>query len=164
VTSANRTAARLPEAEAWALLTSERKLQVATLGPDGWPHLVTMFHTVLDGRLVFWTYARSQKLRNLERDPRLTCLVESGEEYAELRGAQVVGTARILRGTTDIAVVGRAVVCRLLGLAPSADLDPVVEAEVARQAQKRVAVEVVPQRIVGWDHRRLDDATARRSP
>jgi PPOX class probable F420-dependent enzyme len=149
-----RAAAQVPEDEAWALVAEQRKLQVATLGPDGWPHVVTLFHTVLDGRLVFWTYAKSQKIRNLERDPRLTCLVEAGEEYAELRGAQITGTAHILRESTEIAVVGRAVVRSLLGLGPSADLDEAVEGEVARQARKRVAVEVRPRRIVGWDHRR----------
>jgi PPOX class probable F420-dependent enzyme len=153
---ARRATAQVPEDQAWAMVADGRKLQVATLGPDGWPHLVTMFHAVLDGRLVFWTYAKSQKIRNLERDPRITCLVEAGEEYAELRGVQINGTARILRDSADIAVVGRAVVRRLLGLDSSADLDDGVAAEVARQARKRVAVEVRPERVVGWDHRRSE--------
>jgi PPOX class probable F420-dependent enzyme len=155
VTSEGRLAGRMSEDEAWALVAEERKLQVATIGPDGRPHLVTMFHAVLDGRLVFWTYARSQKIRNLDRDPRLTCLVEGGEEYEQLRGVQITGRARIVRGSEDVAVVGRAVVCRMLGLDPADDLDPAVTAEVARQAQKRVAVEVVPDRVVSWDHRKL---------
>jgi PPOX class probable F420-dependent enzyme len=153
---AKRAAAQVPEDEAWALVAEQRKLQVATIGPDGWPDLVTLFHAVLDGRLVFWTYAKSQKIRNLERDPRLTCLVEAGEEYAELRGVQITGTAHIVRESADIAVVGRAVVRRLLGLDPSVDLDDAVEGEVARQARKRVAVEVRPRRVVGWDHRRSE--------
>jgi PPOX class probable F420-dependent enzyme len=153
---AKRPATQVPEAAAWALVAAERKLQVATIGPDGWPHLVTMFHAVLDRRLVFWTYAKSQKIRNLERDPRLTCLVEAGEEYAELRGVQITGSAQIMRDSAEIAVVGRAVVRRLIGLDSSADLDDAVAAEVARQARKRVAVEVLPRRIVGWDHRRSE--------
>ncbi len=154
----------MSDAEVWALVAAERKLQVATLGPDGWPHLVTMFHTVLDGRLVFWTYAKSQKISNLDRDPRLTCLVEAGEEYAELRGVQIVGTARILRAREDIAVVGRAVVCRMLGLDPAAELDPAIAGEVARQAEKRVAVEVLPQRMASWDHRKLTGPRQRATP
>lgn len=159
--SARRLASRMSEDEAWGLVTQERKLQVATIGPDGWPHLVTMFHTVLEGRLVFWTYARSQKISNLDRDPRLTCLVEAGEEYEQLRGVQITGRAQIVRAREDVAVVGRAVVCRMLGLDPADDLDPAVAAEVARQAQKRVAVEVVPERVVSWDHRKL---TGRATP
>ena len=153
--SAARLASRMSTDEAWALVAEQRKLQVATVGPDGLPHLVTMFHTVLDGLLVFWTYARSQKIRNLDRDPRLTCLVEAGEEYEQLRGVQISGRARIVRGREDVAVVGRTVVCRMLGLAPAEELDPAVTAEVARQAHKRVAVEVVPERVVSWDHRKL---------
>jgi len=153
--SAGRLASRMSEDEAWSLVAQQPKLQVATIGPDGMPHLVTMFHAVLDGRLVFWTYAKSQKTRNLDRDPRLTCLVEDGEQYEELRGVQISGRARIVRGPEDVAVVGRAVVCRMLGLDPAGDLDPAVADEVARQAQKRVAVEVVPDRVVSWDHRKL---------
>jgi Pyridoxamine 5'-phosphate oxidase len=145
----------LTEPEAWELVAQQTKIQVATNGPDGWPHLVTLFHTVLAGSLVFWTYARSQKILNLGRDPRLTCLVEAGEDYAELRGVQIVGRARVLRAREDVAVIGRAVVCRMLGLDPDSELDPAIAAEVARQAEKRVAVEVVPERLVSWDHRRM---------
>lgn len=150
-----RSAVGMTEHEVWDLVAEQRKLQVATLGPDGWPHLSTLFHTVLDGRLVFWTYARSQKVRNLERDSRLTCLVEAGEEYADLRGVQIVGKAHIMRAREEIEPVGRAVVCRMLDLGPGADLDAAVAAEVTRQAGKRVAVEVRPQRWASWDHRKL---------
>jgi nitroimidazol reductase NimA-like FMN-containing flavoprotein (pyridoxamine 5'-phosphate oxidase superfamily) len=159
--SAGRLASRMSEDEAWALVAQERKLQVATIGTDGWPHLVTMFHAVLDGRLVFWTYARSQKISNLDRDPRLTCLVEAGEEYEQLRGVQITGRALVVRAREEVAVVGRAVVCRMLGLGPADHVDPAIAGEVARQAQKRVAVEVVPERVVSWDHRKL---TGRATP
>jgi nitroimidazol reductase NimA-like FMN-containing flavoprotein (pyridoxamine 5'-phosphate oxidase superfamily) len=149
---------RLSEGEAWELVSEQTKVQVATNGPDGWPHLVTLFHTVLAGSLVFWTYARSQKISNLERDPRLTCLVEAGEDYAELRGVQIVGRARVLRARDDIHAVGHAVVCRMLGLDHGTRLDPAIAAEVARQAEKRVAVEVEPHRLRSWDHRKLAGA------
>jgi hypothetical protein len=71
-------------AEASALLASAHKLQLATLNRDGTPHLVTMFYVLVDGKIAFWTYRSSQKARNLARDPRLTCLVETGEDYFEL--------------------------------------------------------------------------------
>jgi hypothetical protein len=156
-----RLAARMSETEAWQLVGQERKVQVATVGPDGAPHLTTLFHTLLDGKLVFWTYAKSQKISNLDRDSRLACLVEAGEEYEQLRGVQISGRAHIVRTREDVAVIGRAVVCRMLGLDPAADLDPAIAGEVARQAQKRVAVEVVPERVVSWDHRKL---TGRATP
>jgi PPOX class probable F420-dependent enzyme len=150
-----RLAGRMTEGEAWALVAQERKVQVATIGPHGWPHLTTLFHAMLDGRLTFWTYAKSQKIRNLERDPRLTCLVEAGEKYEELRGVQISGRATIVRTREDVAEVGRAIVCRMIGVDPSGDIDPAITAEVARQAQKRFAVEVDPEHVASWDHRKL---------
>ena len=152
---AARVATGMRDSEVWELVAHERKLQVATIGPDGAPHLTTLFHTMLDGRLVFWTYAKSQKISNLDRDSRLTCLVEAGDEYEQLRGVQITGRARIVRTPEDVARVGRAVVCRMLDLDPAADLDPAIAREVARQAQKRVAVEVVAERLTSWDHRKL---------
>jgi len=84
----------MTEAEVSALLAGSRKLQLATINRDGTPHLVTMFYVMLGGQIAFWTYRASQKARNLARDPRITCLVETGEDYFELRGVQVAGRAR----------------------------------------------------------------------
>src|SRR6478672_890943 len=85
------------------------KVQVASIGRDGTPHLTTLFYVVLDGRLAFWTYARSQKIRNLERDPRLSCLVEDGADYFELRGVSMTGRAEIVREADRIREIGSAV-------------------------------------------------------
>ena len=78
------------------LFDSERVVQVATLGPRGWPHVMPLWYVVRDGaggepELWVWTYAKSQKIKNLERDPRATLLVETGTEYTELRGVQIDG-------------------------------------------------------------------------
>ncbi len=80
--------------EAIELLAVGRKVQLATNGPDGYPHLVTMYYVLIDGLITFWTYRKSQKALNLERDPRISCLVEDGEEYFDLRGVLVQGTVR----------------------------------------------------------------------
>ena len=71
--------------QSMAMLSDGRKLQLATINPDGTPHLVTMYYVMIDGQIIFWTYRSSQKARNLQRDPRVTCLVETGEEYFDLR-------------------------------------------------------------------------------
>ena len=92
-----RDAVRMDRAEVEEFLGSQVKVQVASLGKDGAPHLATLFYVVEDGRIAFWTYARSQKVRNLERDPRVSCLVEDGLDYFELRGVSVRGRAEILR-------------------------------------------------------------------
>jgi PPOX class probable F420-dependent enzyme len=134
------------------LVGSAAKVQVATLNPDGSPHLTTLFHVVRDGRIAFWTYAASQKVRNLERDPRITCLVEDGEDYFALRGVSVSGRAEILRDPDDVRSVGQAVADRMAG---GVDLGEAGRAEVERQVAKRVAVVVTPHRTASWDHGRL---------
>ena len=136
--------------EAAALLAESRKLQLATINPDGTPHLVTMFYVLLGGRIAFWTYRTSQKARNLARDPRLTCLVETGEEYFELRGVQVAGRAQIVEDQAGILEIGRAVAGGLAGV-PAGALDGYVE----QAARKRVGVIVEPARTISWDHRKL---------
>jgi PPOX class probable F420-dependent enzyme len=133
-------------------LTRSTKVQVATVGGDGFPHLTTLFYVLRDGRIAFWTYARSQKIRNLERDPRVACLVEAGEEYFDLRGVSVRGTAEVVTDESEVREIGTAVVT---AMARGADIGDDGRAEVERQVRKRVAVVVVPERTASWDHRKL---------
>src|SRR6201996_3955503 len=96
-----------------AFLEQSMKVQVATVGPDGAPHLSTLFYVMQDGVMAFWTYRSSQKIKNLERDPRITCLVEDGEDYFELRGVSVPGTAELVRDEPGIRKIGTAVAQRM---------------------------------------------------
>jgi len=132
------------------MLSRSSRMQLATINPDGTPHLVTMFYVLRAGQIAFWTYRASQKARNLARDPRLTCLVEDGEHYFELRGVQVCGIARKLDDPETVAEVGRSIAARLAGVP-----DGPVDDYVARAARKRVAYVVEPQRLVTWEHRKL---------
>lgn len=151
-----REAIRMDDAELDAFLRENAKVQVATVGPHGAPHLTTLFYVVLnDGRLAFWTYARSQKVRNLERDSRVTCLVEDGGDYFELRGASLGGEAEIVRDSDQVLQVGTAVAVRMLGVPTPEDLGEAGLAETRRQAAKRVAVVVNPHRVTSWDHRKM---------
>jgi PPOX class probable F420-dependent enzyme len=139
-----------------AFLRATRKVQVATIGTDGTPHLTTLFHVVDDaGRIAFWTYGRSQKIRNLERDPRISLLVEDGEDYVELRGVSIRGTAELVRDHDAVREVGTAVALRMIGADTPDALGDVGTAEVERQAAKRVAVVVTPTHTASWDHRKL---------
>ena len=139
-----------------AFLRATRKVQVATLGKDGTPHLTTLFHVVDDrGRIAFWTYGRSQKIRNLERDPRISLLVEDGEDYFELRGVSVRGTAEVVRDLDAVREIGIAVALRMIGADTPDALGDLGMAEVERQAAKRVAVVVTPDHTASWDHRKL---------
>jgi PPOX class probable F420-dependent enzyme len=133
-------------------LRGSSKLQVATVNADGSPHLTTLFYVMVDGRVAFWTYASSQKIKNLERDPRITCLVEDGTEYFALRGVSLTGVAEIVRDADGVRAVGAAVAGRMAG---GADLGEAGAAEVERQVPKRVAVLVTPERTASWDHGKL---------
>lgn len=134
-----------------SFLEGSRKLQLATINADGTPHLVTMFYALDEGRIAFWTYAKSQKARNLERDPRVSCLVEAGDEYAELRGVLVYGTARPVESRDGVLAVGMAVARRMTPGVPDELLLPYVE----KTGLKRLAYVVESAKVVSWDHRRL---------
>src|SRR5215472_6846195 len=102
--------------EAAAFLAESRKLQLATINQDGTPHLVTMFYVMLGGRIAFWTYRASQKARNLARDPRVACLVETGEEYFDLRGVQVLGRVVTVEDPAGILEIGRGIAGVMAGV------------------------------------------------
>ncbi len=128
------------------------KVQVATIGPDGTPHLTTLFYVVEDGRIAFWTYGASQKVVNLRRDPRISCLVEGGEDYFELRGVSIQGTARLIEEYDDIRALGAKVAQRMAG---GADLGAFGDEIVEKQARKRVGIVVEPQKVASWDHAKM---------
>jgi len=136
--------------EATAMLAESHKLQLATINRDGTPHLVTMFYAMQGGRIAFWTYRTSQKARNLARDPRVTCLVETGEEYFELRGVQVVGVALCIDDPARVLDIGRRVARVTAGVDAGA-----LEAYTEKTARKRLGYVVEPRRVISWDHRKL---------
>jgi PPOX class probable F420-dependent enzyme len=141
--------------EVAAFLQEGRKVQLATINKDGTPHLVTMFYGVRDGRIAFWTYAKAQKTRNLERDSRITCLVEAGDDYDQLRGVMVYGTAERLDDRESVLSVGTEVIKRMTRLD---DVEPLRD-YIEHSGRKRVAFVVHPTRIVSWDHRKLSTPT-----
>jgi PPOX class probable F420-dependent enzyme len=136
-----------------AFLDEQRVLNVATIGPTGHPHLVAMWYAILDGHPSFWTFGKSQKIVNLRRDPRITALVESGDSYGELRGVELVGTARIVEDFDEIVAIGRAVAAKYQGT--EAASSPDVLAFLEGQARKRVGVVIDVDRVVSWDHTKL---------
>jgi PPOX class probable F420-dependent enzyme len=136
-----------------AFLDEQRVLNVATIGPTGHPHLVAMWYAILDGHPSFWTFGKSQKIVNLRRDPRITALVESGDSYGELRGVELVGTARIVEDFDEIVAIGRAVAAKYQGTEVASS--PEVLAFLEGQARKRVGVVIDVDRVVSWDHTKL---------
>ena len=145
-----RNLIHMTEDEIHNFLEEQRTLQVATIGHDGFPHLVAMWYILLNNEIAFWTYAKSQKAINLRRDPRLTCLVEAGEQYTELRGVQIKGHAVINNDPAFVQKVGEAIWERYTG-----PLNDSTRPMVAAQAPKRVVIIVKPVEIVSWDHSKL---------
>lgn len=142
---------RMSEAEIDKFLGGRHTMNVASFNHDGTIHLVAMWYAVLDGDPVFWTFGKSQKIKNLQRDPRITLLVESGEEYGELIGVEIVGQAVVLTERDEIMEIGEAVYDRYFGEV-SDEVRPFVELTGA----KRYGVRVTPERVVSWDHKKLE--------
>jgi PPOX class probable F420-dependent enzyme len=144
---------RMGEAELAAFLAEQRTLIVATNGRDGWPHLMPLWYVVRGGEPWAWTYARSQKVRNLERDPRATWQVEAGTQYHELRGVMVEARVEMHRDLATVAAFGVELFERYTEASP---LPPEVRAMVEAQAPKRVALRFVAAKPpVTWDHAKL---------
>ena len=141
---------RMNDEEIRAFLEEQRILQVATIDHDGWPHLIAMWYVLINDQIVFWTYAKSQKAVNLRRDGRLTCLVETGERYDELRGVQIKGKAILSDDRETVQRIVEVIWERYTG-----PLNDNTRQMVAAQAAKRVVIFVEPVEIVSWDHRKL---------
>ena len=140
--------------EVAAFLAAGRKVQLATNGSDGFPHLVTMYYVMTGGQITFWTYRRSQKALNLERDPRISCLVEDGKEYFDLRGVLVQGVARRIEDPAAIAGIGRQITAVVGGALAGAGADALTQ-YVEHAARKRWGYRVEPGRVISWDHTKL---------
>jgi PPOX class probable F420-dependent enzyme len=144
---------KLNDSEQAELLDSERVVVVSSLGPRGWPHAMPMWYVVRDGEIWVWTYAKSQKVRNLERDRRATLLVETGTEYTELRGVQIEAEAELVRNPDRVAEFGAELTVRYAEGIDSVEGD--AAAALRAQAAKRVAIRFEPIRVATWDHRKL---------
>jgi nitroimidazol reductase NimA-like FMN-containing flavoprotein (pyridoxamine 5'-phosphate oxidase superfamily) len=140
----------LSDTEIASFLDQQRVVICASNGPRGWPHLMPLWYVVRDREIWAWTYSKSQKVRNLERDARATLQIEDGEQYHELRGVMIEARTVIHRELETIAGVG-AELAERYGGATGSDLMDVVRA----QAAKRVALQFVAERIASWDHGKL---------
>jgi PPOX class probable F420-dependent enzyme len=142
-----RDAVRMSADEVAAFLAGPRTLNIATVGSDGAIHIVAMWYAMHGECPVFTTYGRSQKVVNLRRDPRLTGLVESGHQYDELRGVELIGTARIVDDPVEVLEVVRELSVKYSGRSLAHDAE--------KAAARRVAIVLEPQRVISWDHGKL---------
>ena len=143
--------------EVTAFLNQTSILQVASIGKDGTPHLAPMWFVMEGDAIVFRSFTRSQKIVNLQRDPRLTVLAEDGDTYAELRGVMITGEARLVDDPAYVlALYGRlAAKYTLFGDGPVELTGEELEAAFGRAASKNTAVAVEPIKVASWDHRKI---------
>ena len=147
----NRDKIRMTEAEVDAFLEEQRTMSVATISADGRPHVVAMWYAFVDGALCFWTFAKSQKIVNLRRDNRITCLVEDGDVYANLRGVELVARAHISDDEDEVIKFGVIESARYQNV----PVNDAMMAAVKKMANKRVVVRLEIERVASWDHRKL---------
>jgi PPOX class probable F420-dependent enzyme len=145
-----RSRVHMTVAEIDDFLTSHRTMSLASLNADGTIHLVAMWYDLIDGAITFGTKAKSQKARNLRRNPTVTCMVEDGSDYNELRGVQVIGTAEVFDDPDRLLELGKTIHERHFGGYTEAALP-----RVEQMMHKRVGVIVHPTRVASWDHRKL---------
>ncbi len=142
----------MTDAELDAFLREGHTLDVASIGPGGYPHQVAMWYALIDGLIHFTTYARSQKVENLRRDPKISVMLETGTPYNELRGLVIEGDAEIIEGDADLA----ARVAMMGSSRRPAEPPAGPPSEQTRRAvAKRAVIRVNPVRIYSWDHRKL---------
>ena len=151
--ASRRDAIKMSDEQIREFLEQGRDLQVASINADGTPHLVTMWYAMRDGEVAFWTYAKSQKIINLQRDPRLSVLVATGERYEQLKGVSIAGEAEIVDDPDEVLRYGEAVYERYWG-----PLDDTVRAGVRAMGAKRVVIRVKPEKTLSWDHSKLGGA------
>jgi PPOX class probable F420-dependent enzyme len=142
---------KMSDDERRAFLDEEVVVTCATLGPNGRPHLMPLWYSRNGEQLQGWTYAKSQKAKNLERDPHATLQVEAGQQYQELRGVMMECDVSIERDPDKVANFGRALFQRFGATGDE------VDAMIRGQAPKRIGLTFTPTRIVTWDHRKLGE-------
>jgi PPOX class probable F420-dependent enzyme len=147
---------RMTDDELRDFLAEHKVVTVATTGPHGRPHLMPLWYVPQEGgELIGWTFGKSQKAKNLERDPRATLQVEEGVEYQDLRGVMFECDVEVEHDTERVVDFGMAIFKRYAPGDGSGELPPEVREMVEQQAPKRVGLRFRPTRTVSWDHRKL---------
>ncbi len=151
-----RDAIKMSQEEIVSFIERSRIATMATVGPNGMPHLVAMWYGVIDGKIYFETKSKSQKVTNLRRDPNIVASIEAGDTYDQLRGVSIEGTAHIIEDTSDPEWWATGVSVFERYTAPyTEETRPFVE----MMMNKRVVVRIDPTRMRSWDHRKLGMAT-----
>ncbi len=144
---------KMTDSEIAEFLDAPRVISVATNGHDGWPHIMPLWFVMRDGEAWAWTYGKSQKVCNLERNPKATLVVEDGSAYNELRGVMLKSTAQIHDDFETVLGVGEEVMTKYLS--PDGGISDAMRESLKAQAAKRIALQFKIESTASWDHRKL---------
>jgi PPOX class probable F420-dependent enzyme len=145
---------RLSDQEIRDFLANRKTIIVCSNGRGGFPHTMPMWYAVDDdGAIRMTTFRKSQKVKNIRRDPRVTVLAEDGLEYSDLRGVVFYGRCEIVDDLEVVKDTMLRITAREAGDDPAA-LEGMKDV-VTATAEKRVCLLIRPERIVSWDHRKL---------
>ncbi len=146
---------RMTDEEYRAYIDAAHTIIITSIGKDGAPHPMPMwFGLEDDGAIVMSTFTKSQKIKNIERDPRVALLIESGAVYDQLKGVVIDGAAELVRDSEAVTDILVRVNARSVDGMQDANADQ-IRAAVAGTAKKRTGIRIRPQKIVSWDHSKL---------
>ncbi|MFI7116570.1 pyridoxamine 5'-phosphate oxidase family protein [Amycolatopsis sp. NPDC049868] len=146
---------RMSPDELAAYLDEQKVINVATIGPNGRPHLAPLWYYPHESGVATWTYGTSQKAKNLERDPRATVLIEDGESYEKLRGVSLEADVEVVTDTAAVTQMGISLMQRYAGAKPGDPVPDELSGFIGKQAPKRIGLIFRPTKIVSWDHTKL---------
>ena len=152
--ASRRDTIQMTDAEVKAFLGTHKTIIINSNGPGGYPHPMPMWFSVDDdGQVRMTTFRKSQKVRNIQRDPRVSLLVEAGREYNELQGVVLYGNARVVDELEEVKRTLRTIGGVAGGTDPA--MSEAADRIISATASKRVAILIRPEKTVSWDHRKL---------
>ena len=146
---------RMTEDEVRAYLDEQKVINVASIGPNGRPHLAPLWYFPHEDGVATWTYGTAQKAKNFRRLPEATVLIEDGDSYEKLRGVSLEADVQIVEDTAEVTRIGIALMQRYAGAKPGDPAPAELSAFIAGQAPKRIGLIFHPTKVVSWDHTKL---------
>jgi general stress protein 26 len=146
---------RMTEDEVRAYFAEQKVINVASVGPNGRPHLAPLWYYPHEDGVATWTYGTSQKAKNLRRLPEATVLIEDGDSYEKLRGISLEADVQLVEDTEEVTRMGITLMQRYAGAKPGDPVPSELSTFIAGQAPKRIGLIFRPTKIVSWDHTKL---------
>jgi general stress protein 26 len=146
---------RMTEDEVRAYFAGQKVINVASIGPNGRPHLAPLWYFPHGDGVATWTYGTSQKAKNFRRLPEATVLIEDGDSYEKLRGVSFEADVEIVEDTAEVTRMGITLMQRYAGAKPGDPVPAELSAFIAGQAPKRIGLIFHPTKVASWDHGKL---------